>query len=279
MKQYKRGKKEQAKDVGKRLGNRIRADLARRGVDISSLPTTPPATRYECNICNDIGMVRAGDFEVNHPMFGKMVPCACRQAEGNPEVADAYTGLFPRDLTRTWDSLVEIDALDTNLDEAKQAVQKVLSNGYGWVYLWGGYGTAKSAILKTACAYATRDAALYSGYARMQDIIDEILAAYDKGQKAAVAQVGRWSHIHVLAVDELEKVSESRETVKRRFQIFDHRYSASLDGRYGITIMAGNVPPMDLDPALASRILDGRNHVVELKGKDVRPYTLALNLD
>jgi len=273
---YAKGKVEQAADVGARLRARVERDLLEKG--IANLPDHGTQKGYACQICNDNKFVRAGDYDIHHPMFGMLVPCQCNTGGDTKELADEYTNLFPRDLKRTWDSLVEVDALQTNIHEAIYAIDQVTKVGYGWVYLWGGYGTAKTAILKTACATAMR-AGRHSCYTRMQDIVDGVLAAYDQGQGAAVRMVKNWSMVDFLAVDELEKVAESREVIKRRFQIFDYRYNASTDGRNGITIMAGNVPPRELEPALASRLVDGRNYVVELTGTDARPYTKALNLD
>jgi len=275
---FKRGNVETAAGISQALKERMQADLAARGIDLSKQVYTPEEPVYDCVICNDIGFVRAGDYEPHEPLFGKLVPCSCKTGSERKESADEYTNLFPRDLNLTWAEVKELNPLNTNIAVARGAVDQVLRRGYGWVYLYGGYGTAKTLILKTACAYAMR-AGMFAAYARLQDIIDTVLAAYDQGQAAAVSQVNRWSTIDFLAVDELEKVSESGETIKRRFQIFDRRYAASTDGMYGISIMAGNVSPDELEPALASRIMDGRNFVVELTGMDARPYTKALNLD
>ena len=276
---FKRGEPATAAGISAEFKERMQRDLEARGIDLSKQSYKPVEPVYDCAICHDTGFVRAGDYETHEPLFGKLVPCSCKTGEKGPkQAADEYTNLFPRDLNLTWNEVKELNPLNTNISVAKGAVDQVLRRGYGWVYLYGGYGTAKTLILKTACAYAMR-AGMFAAYARLQDIIDTVLAAYDQGQAAAVSQVNRWSMVDFLAVDELEKVSESGETIKRRFQIFDRRYAASCDGRYGISIMAGNVSPDELEPALASRIMDGRNFVVELTGEDARPYTKALDLD
>lgn len=226
----------------------------------------PPAA--ECATCGDIGYVRV-NYEPGHPMFGKILPCPdCKQAPVASE-PDEY-GLLPADRALTWQNV--IGGLDASIDRAAAAVKTMLARGWGWVYLWGGFGTAKTMILKIAVAEALRsgDPAVYLTLAGM---MDEIREAYDaKAPQAEAVRKIRWfSTLPVLAIDELDKINATGFVEERRFQILNARYEAATRQGYGVTLLAANVPPGDLPGALASRVGDGRFTVVHITAKDMRP--------
>ena len=243
----------------KKLSDQIKAH---RGV-----ATTPPKPAYTCSTCGDLGYVRAS-LPANHPLFGRLFPCPdCKQrVSGQP---DEY-GLLPADRSLSWADILEIDP---SIFAAKQTVQAVLSAGYGWVYLWGGYGVAKTAILKIAVAEFLRKAGEPAAYLRMADLMDEIRSAYDakSPQVEALKRVRWFSTLPVLAIDEFEKVKETGFVEERRFQILDNRYEAATRQEFGVTLLAANVPPGDLPPAIASRVNDGRFRVVHITAQDMRP--------
>jgi DNA replication protein DnaC len=162
---------------------------------------------------------------------------------------------------------------EPSIANAKKTIQAALERGYGWVYLYGGYGTAKTTMLRVAVAESLR-AGLDATYTRMVDMLDEIRAAYDhnKPQEEATRRIRRWMELPVLALDEIEKTQETGFIVERRFQILDHRYEAATRQRAGVTLIAGNVAPEKLGGALGSRIADGRFTVVHITAVDGRPF-------
>lgn len=234
----------------------------------------PGAAEYKqkgpaCITCFDVGFIR-GNFEPGHPMFGKVLPCPdCSMAAPVLSEPDEY-GLLPADRALVWQSVVS--GLDSSIDRAVAAVKTMLARGYGWVYLWGGYGTAKTTILKIAVAEALRSGE-FAVYLSMADMMDSIREAYDlKSPQAEAARKIRWfSTLPVLAIDELEKTKSTEFVDERRFQILNARYEAATRQAYGVTLLAANVPPGDLPGALASRVGDGRFAVVHITAKDMRP--------
>lgn len=226
----------------------------------------PPAPIYTCKTCNDLGFVRE-NFPLDHPLFGRLIPCPdCSQRAGS--VADEY-GLLPADRSLSWE---EILPLDSSIDAAKVAIQQALAQGHGWVYLWGGYGVAKTAILKVAVAVSLRNQAAQAVYLRMSDLMDDIRSAYDAQKpQVEIQNKLRWfTGLPLLAIDEFEKVSETGFVEERRFQVLDARYEAATRQHYGITLIGANVPPEKLPGALASRINDERFTVVHITASDMR---------
>lgn len=228
----------------------------------------PPTVKVTCQTCNDLGFVRA-ELPADHPLFGRLFPCPDCMQRGVGQ-SDEY-GLLPADRSLSWD---DISSVDPSIDEAKAAVKALVARGYGWLYLWGGYGTAKTALLKVAVAECLRNQAAQAVYMRMADLMDDIRTAYDANKPQVELQTKlRWySSLPLLAIDEFEKVYDTGFVEERRFQVLDSRYETATRQEYGITLMAANVPPEKLPGAIASRVKDERFGVVHITAKDRRPY-------
>lgn len=228
-------------------------------------PARPPV--YKCGHCRDLHWVRQ-DLQPGHPDFGKLMPCpAC--GGGSVQVIPDDNGLLPAERGLTWADLFENSP---EIRTAKDHVKEVLERGYGWVYVFGAYGTAKTTMLKIAIAESQRGG-LGAAYTRMPDFLDNIRLAFDKEnpQEDAARRLWRWSHMNVLALDEVEKINETDFVKERRFQLLDDRYQLATREQAGVTLLAGNVKPELLDPAIASRVRDGRFEVIHLTAKDARP--------
>lgn len=224
-----------------------------------------------CQTCDGTGFIR-GDYDLSHPMFGKIFPCpACNAAF--VEQQDEY-GLYPSERRLTWEDVID---LSDSISDAKRAVAATLDCGWGWVYLYGGYGTSKTQLLKTAVAefLKTKQAV----YINALDMFDTIRAAYDKANPAAELKkkLEWYSAIPLLALDEFDKAGESPFVVERRFQILDRRYELATRQNYGITLIAGNNPPDSLPGAIRSRVLDARFAVVNAGTFDLRAIAKGLD--
>ena len=234
-----------------------------------------------CQICNGAGWVRF-NYPVDHPLFGRLSPCTCNnQVSGRVE--DEH-GLLPSERNMDWQLLISMQEIGAKVNEAQRVIKAAIERGYGWVYLWGGYGTAKTTLLKIGTVAALK-AGVEGCYVRMVDMMDEIRLAYDaaKPMEDAARRVRYWSNLPFLALDELEKVSETASVNERRFQILDSRYNQAING-YGVTLIAGNVSPNELaarteTAAIADRLKDGRFAVIELTGKSFRAYSHLEYLD
>lgn len=217
----------------------------------------------DCPVCGGLGLVRV-NLPISDPRFGKLQPCP-----NNNDIFRLHgtkLGLDEVDRRITWDSLIDYGSVRT----AREAIQTVLRRGYGWVYLFGDFGTSKTSLLKIAVAEAVRSGKL-GAYTRMAEIMDNLKEAFGKDNESAIDRLEWWSSVPVLAIDEMEKIQQSEYTTDRRFLLMDRRYEDAWKGR-SITVIAGNVPPESLDKAIRDRIRDGRFFVVHMDGTSIRPH-------
>jgi len=218
-----------------------------------------------CPVCGGLGLVRY-DAPLDDFRFGRLFPCPNLPEERLHQ--EGRYGLFwDEQRNLSWESVLPTNKVEPALEAVRRAVER----GGGWVYLWGGYGTAKTLILKTAVAEALR-ADKEAVYARMVDLLDELRAAYDedKASRALVERIHYYTALPLLALDEIDRVKETEWARERIFQIIDRRYTSAELGR-GATLLASNSSPEALDGYLCSRVRDGRFEVVEMQGADLRP--------
>jgi len=170
----------------------------------------------------------------------------------------------------------EIDGLDWPIVKdvgrahfAMQHIQQVLEAGYGWVFLWGDHGQAKTLLLKIAIATSLRNGC-EAAYTNMVGILDNLKRAFDNNDGGdAENKIEWWQNLPFLAIDEFNRVKESDWANERKFALMDMRYVQAIRHET-VTLIASNTPPEQQDSYLRDRILDGRFEVIELKGPSVR---------
>lgn len=178
------------------------------------------------------------------------------------------SGLVGAEFDLTWESL----SAGINLPVAVNTVKAAMARGTGWVFLHGGYGTAKTLILKIALAEWLRRGGT-GAYTSMSEILDNLRAAFDAKNPSAEseARLERWQSIPLLVIDEFDRVKDTEYAAERRFRLMDDRYTRAIRGEPSVTLMASNATPDALEGYLADRIRDGRFAVVELAGDSMRP--------
>ena len=229
-------------------------------------PLPPTLCVPDCKVCGGIGWIRQ-DLPIDDPNFGKLAPCP------NLETYKLYgkqTGLTEDESALSWDT--HLTLRDTETKTAHLAITNTLQRGYGWVYLYGSYGSAKSLMLKIAVSETLR-AHKIGVYIRMASFVDHLRSAFDENNPNTeiVSRLDWWTTQPVLALDEVEKVGLTGFAKEKMFLLFDQRYQDATMNKKGVTLMASNMPPASLDPYLADRVRDGRFAVVELSGTSMRP--------
>lgn len=234
------------------------------GRSIRSSGFTTGLCEPDCPECAGLGYVRS-DAPVGHPNFGKIAPC---QKSDPLSRYRNVLNLHDEEHDLTWDAVIERG----NVQVAIDAVQHVINRGYGWVYLHGDYGLAKTLILKIAVVEFCRKTRKPASYIRMAEIIDHLRGAYDAKNPSEESEMrlDMWSELRFLAIDEFDRVRATEYATERRFVLMDRRYEQAIR-QQSITVMASNCSPDDLEGYLADRIYDGRFAVVHLKGASARP--------
>lgn len=240
---------------------------AKKWLDTPGIPPQPTRKLCEpsCGVCGGVGWVR-GDFPIGDPRFGKMIPCPNMDVDVFLPEYSRMVGISQIEkASLDWSSVLPLEG--SNAVAAAQFVQSVVERGFGWVYLWGDYGTAKTLILQIAVAVSLRGG-MDAAYVRMAELLDHVRDGYDNGEYSA--RLARWESVSVLCLDEFERVNETGWVDEKRFLLMDNRYVSSLR-RENVTIMAGNQDPSKFDGYLWDRIRDGRFAVVKLSGESIRP--------
>jgi len=245
------------------VGNRILGETgAVPGPEIV-IPHVQTVCESNCPLCGGIGWLSSGITDIHHPNFGRLIRCP------NVSLFKVYgkkTGLTEDEWGLTWDDLKERE----NIMDGIEAVYQAIYQRYGWVFLWGDYGLAKTIMLKIAAASSLR-LQTPAVYVRMEEILDNLRAAFDVKSPSFESQrrLEWWVDLPMLCIDEFDKVYETEYAIRRRFLLMDHRYEAAIS-RKSITIIASNLAPEKFEGYLYDRIGDRRFAVVHLTGTSYR---------
>jgi len=237
-----------------------------------------------CPICGGAGFLRR-DVPVNHPDFGRAVPCSCKKQETLPAL-QRWSGLG--NSTQIW-TLENFPGDRETLKAAKEA----LAQKHGiWVFWSQAFGTGKTGIL-VSMIQACWQANLPALYQSVPAMLDRLRASYADGDYAGL--MSELKEIPVLALDEFHRWHNNARNDRGRhlgddddkaegshswaeekiFQIIEERY---LHWDERLTLVATNRNPDkgDLDP-IASRFSDSlRSRIIHVGGGDLRPHARTL---
>jgi DNA replication protein DnaC len=228
-----------------------------------------------CPDCGGLGFLRA-DVAPGEKGFGKPIPCPNRVHQGERlERMAKVSNMLPAELDR---SLADIKPLDGNR-AMLAAARKMVSDPFGWLYIWGGPGNAKSEVLIAIIAQLNREGKGPAVYTKFATLIEYMRDAYSERKKkdndpdtdlGYIARFEKLKAVKVLAIDEMDKARETPFMQDFRFDFLDERYRQALAGET-ITLFASNENPATLPEAVWDRVRDGRFKVVENTAPSARP--------
>ncbi len=196
---------------------------------------------------------------MDHPDFGRLVPCRCRRAQLAEERRESLrqlsnlTGLLAQ---KTFANFVPDGFGLTvnqreNLRRAFELAREFAENPDGWLALIGGYGCGKThlaAALANRCIEKGQVALLVF----VPDLLDHLRATF--GPDSVTSYDQRFEEVRntpLLILDDLGVQNTTPWAAEKLHQIFNHRYNAQLP-----TVITTNRRLEELDPRLRSRLSD-----------------------
>lgn len=213
----------------------------------------------DCPICKGVGYVRH-DVPEDHPHFGRIFDCQCRQAMVEAERRSYLQRLGG--LESLQDKTFEtFNPEGVGLQEKEQdslrrvyeRCQAYAQNPRGWIALTGGYGSGKTHL---AAAIANSQAAQGSRvlFITAPDLLDHLRASYRPGDDQEDNPPDRFEQVRtigLLVIDDLGTESPTPWAVEKLYQVLNHRYNAHLP-----TVITTNRNLEELEMRLRSRLFD-----------------------
>jgi DNA replication protein DnaC len=251
-------------------------------------PPNPPAApspghpifqppQEPCPICNGLGYLRA-NVPVDHPDFGKLVPCTCQLAKIAQRRATTLRAMSNLDVMSemTFETFIPEghglppDKRD-NLRWAYEEARDFARNPLGWLILKGGYGCGKT-HLAAAIANACVERGQPVLFLTVPDLLDHLRAAY--APTSTVDYDARFDQVRtasVLILDDLGTESSTPWAQEKLFQIFNYRYNARLP-----TVITTNHELEEITLRLRSRLVDtDLARIVSITAPDYRRAGVA----
>lgn len=218
---------------------------------------TASDTDGACPICGGIGYVRL-ELPVDHPEFGRPVPCECQKAllaSQRTTRLQQLSNLGP--LSRlTFDNLIENGrSADPNKQERFRrvfaAARAFAANPDGWLILSGVSGCGKT-HLAAAIANECIAAGQRVFFTIVPDLLDHLRLAYDPNSAVTYDQLfEEVRNTPLLILDDLGTQKNTAWAEEKLFQIINHRFNAQLP-----TIITTNCSMDELNERIRTRLTD-----------------------
>ncbi|MBN1888464.1 MAG: ATP-binding protein [Thermoflexales bacterium] len=234
--------------------------------------TPRSAAAPPCQVCGGLGYVTE-DVPVDHPNFGRLLPCVCKLTEMRDGELERLRRLGNMNaLARMTFESFRPDGFgldptrQANLRIAYEACQGYAAKPDGWLVLFGGYGCGKThlaAAIANTCIDAGRPALLVV----VPDLLDYLRAAYSPASEMSYdKRLDQVQNTPLLILDDLGTHNATEWAGEKLYQILNYRYNAQLP-----TVVTTNQSLDDLDPRLHSRLADpGLSRIVTILAPDFR---------
>ena len=225
--------------------------------------TEPPEKPFSllgdpnCPICGGVGFVRQ-DLPVNHPDFGKLQVCVCRQQS---LVQSTQQRLFRlsnlesfRTMTfETFNPMGRVGLGENQLNSLNYALKQALhfsQNLQGWLLLMGGYGCGKTHLAAAIANFAV-SLGVPTLFLTVPDLLDWLRFSYDSSEATFEQRFDEIRNISLLVLDDLGTQNATPWAQEKLYQIINHRYAAKLP-----VVVTSNQDMDEIDGRIRSRLQD-----------------------
>lgn len=211
----------------------------------------------DCPICGGIGFVRR-DLPIDHPDFGKLSVCTCRQKEVHQTERQRLYRLSNLDAfnNMTFDTFKVQGRLGLgdqqvrSLQFAFNQAQQFANSPQGWLLLLGSYGTGKT-HLAAAIANQVVELGGPTLFLTVPDLLDWLRFSFDSDKSSLEQRLEEIRSIHLLVLDDLGTQNATPWAEEKLYQIINHRYVNKLP-----LVVTTNLSLNEIDGRITSRLQD-----------------------
>ena len=190
-------------------------------------------------------------------MFGKAVPCVCKQREIQENVAArlrraSNIGELSHMTFETFEpARAGSPEVAYSLEHALETARQFSQTPHGWMVLVGPYGCGKTHLAAAIANYRISHR-LPVLFVVVPDLLDYLRAAYAPDSPVTYdARFQQVRDMNVLVLDDLGTQNATPWAAEKLYQLLNHRYNAELP-----TVITTNQRLGDMEPRLASRFMD-----------------------
>ncbi len=204
-----------------------------------------------------MGFVRE-DLPIDHPDFGKIEVCSCRQGEVSQQVRQRLYSLSNLDrlthLTfenfqprgRIGLSPYKADSLERACNHARLFAQSL----NGWLLLQGGYGCGKTHLAAAIANFAV-GMGVPSLFITVPDLLDSLRYAYQDPEATFEERFEEIRRAPLLILDDFGTQNATPWAQEKLFQIVNYRYVNRLS-----TVVTTNLSLDEIEERIRSRLVD-----------------------
>lgn len=211
----------------------------------------------DCPICGGIGYLRR-DLPIDHPDFGKIVPCSCRSEE---VTQSARSRLFRMSSLEALKNLrfdnfekrgrVGLGQLQADsIENAYNQARNFADNQQGWLLMLGRFGSGKT-HLAAAIANHAIETGTSTLFLTVPDLLDWLRYAYSGVDMSFEDRFEEIREIPLLILDDFGTQNATAWAQEKIFQIMNHRYINKLP-----TVVTSNMLINDFEGRIRSRLQD-----------------------
>jgi DNA replication protein DnaC len=242
---------------------KIAAATSKETTPTSSSTSTDWAKTHElpgnpdCPICEGIGYLRR-DLPIEHPEFGKLEMCSCRQGQVEQAIRQRLYSLSNLDELRhlTFENFlprgrVGLSPLQADsLEEAYNQAFRFAQSLEGWLVLKGTYGSGKTHLAAAIANFAV-SLGVPTLFLTVPDLLDSLRFAYQNPDIAFEERFEAVRTAKLLVLDDFGTQNATNWAQEKLFQIINHRYINHLP-----LVVTTNLALNQIEGRIRSRLVD-----------------------